>query len=503
MADSIIIIGAGIAGLAAGCYGRMNGYRTQVFEMHDKPGGLCTSWSRKGYTFDGCIHWLVGSKLGSSFNQIWRELGALPGPRIVDHEIFVRVEGEGGKTLNVYTDAERLGRHMKELSPSDAAAIDGFIGAIRKLERMETPVDMPSSYDEIVKAVKGLPAMIGAIACLGKLTRQTNAQYVTRFKDPFLREAFSTILAFPDMPATVLPITFAWMSVKDAGYPVGGSLEFARSIERRYLDLGGEVTYKAPVEKILVENDRAVGVRLKDGSEHRADFVISAADGRATIFEMLEGKYLGEETLRAYADWPLWDPLVQVSIGVARDLSAEPQTQNIPLDEPLDAGGKSSRRFAWHHYCYDETLAPVGKSCVVVFLLADYSYWKRLKQDPEKYKAEKDRVAADVIDLLEARYEGFRDQVEVVDIATPVTTERYTGNWQGSIEGWQMTKENSRYVVRNMKRTLPGLDGFYMAGQWLMPGGGLPPAAQLARNVIKQICKRDGRGFSTTEPVAR
>ena len=45
---SIIIIGAGIAGLSAGCYGQMNGYRTHIFEMHSLPGGLCTAWKRRG-----------------------------------------------------------------------------------------------------------------------------------------------------------------------------------------------------------------------------------------------------------------------------------------------------------------------------------------------------------------------------------------------------------------------------------------------------------------------
>ena len=62
--ESLIIIGGGFAGLATGIYARLNGYKTRIFEMHDKPGGLCTSWKRKGYTFDGCIHWLVGSSEG-------------------------------------------------------------------------------------------------------------------------------------------------------------------------------------------------------------------------------------------------------------------------------------------------------------------------------------------------------------------------------------------------------------------------------------------------------
>lgn len=122
---SIVIIGAGIAGLSAGCYGQMNGYRTQIFELHDKPGGLCTAWKRKGYTFDGCIHWLVGSGPGQSFHRIWEELGAAQGRHMVNHEEFMRIEGAGGKTFVVYTDVERLEQHMKALAPADSA------GAVR------------------------------------------------------------------------------------------------------------------------------------------------------------------------------------------------------------------------------------------------------------------------------------------------------------------------------------------------------------------------------------
>jgi phytoene dehydrogenase-like protein len=76
---SIIIIGAGVAGLAAGCYAQMNGYRSQIFELHDIPGGLCTAWERKGYLVDGCIHYLFGSAPGQPFNQVWQ---AYPGIRI-------------------------------------------------------------------------------------------------------------------------------------------------------------------------------------------------------------------------------------------------------------------------------------------------------------------------------------------------------------------------------------------------------------------------------------
>jgi phytoene dehydrogenase-like protein len=81
-------------------------------------------------------------------------------------------------------------------------------------------------------------------------------------------------------------------------------------------------------------------------------------------------------------------------------------------------------------------------------------------------------------------------------VATPLTYERYTGNWQGSMEGWMITTETMGMAFgKGMDKTLPGLENFYMIGQWVEPGGGLPPAATSARKVIGMICKQDGAKF--------
>ena len=76
--NTIAIIGAGMGGLAAGIYGQVNGYKTQIFEMHTVPGGQCASWKRKGYTFDACIHHLFGCNPETRVHALWRELGAMP-----------------------------------------------------------------------------------------------------------------------------------------------------------------------------------------------------------------------------------------------------------------------------------------------------------------------------------------------------------------------------------------------------------------------------------------
>ncbi len=140
-------------------------------------------------------------------------------------------------------------------------------------------------------------------------------------------------------------ITLAWMHKKAAGYPVGGSLEFARSIERRYLALGGDMNYKTKVSTILTENDSAVGIRLEDGTEHHFDYIVSAADGYTTIFKVLEGNYV-DDTIRGYYEKLIpFPPLVHVALGVNRrfdDVPSSARGTTIVLQEPVILGGRST-----------------------------------------------------------------------------------------------------------------------------------------------------------------
>ena len=118
----------------------MNGYKTQIFEMHDKPGGLCTSWKRKEYTIDGCLHWLVGSGPSSAFYRIWEELGAVQGRQMIEHDEFMRIEGKDGRIFIVYTNVDKLQDHMSELSPADSPIISEFCNGIRQFGNFQPPL---------------------------------------------------------------------------------------------------------------------------------------------------------------------------------------------------------------------------------------------------------------------------------------------------------------------------------------------------------------------------
>ena len=497
MQKSIIIIGAGIAGLCTGCYCQMNGYRTQIFEMHTIPGGLCTTWKRKGYKIDGCMHWLTGSSPGNPFHNLWEEVGAVQGRNFVYHEEFMRIEGNEGKVFIVHADLNRLEQHMKELAPEDKDVIEEFINAALDFSRLDMPVEKaPELLDQNDMAEMG-PKMGPYLELMGKWGKLTLSDFAQRFKNPFLREAFPIIQNLPDMPMMALLGLLALLHTKSAGYPLGGSLKFALSIEQRYRNLGGAIHYKSPVAKILVKNDKAVGVQLADGTEHRSDIVISAADGHTTIFDMLEGKYTNEDIQGYYERLPIYPPLIYIGLGVARSFDGLPPELSFPLDEQVIVAEQEWKRLSVCIYNYDPSLAPKGKTLLVVFKYSNYEYWKKLSEDPERYKAEKEEIADVAVAALDRRFPGLAAQVEMRDVATPMTYERYTGNWKGAYEGWRISTETFGML---MSKTLPGIANFHMAGQWVMPGGGLPTAVMSGRHVTQIICKQDEKQFVTSTP---
>lgn len=135
MAPSVLIIGGGMAGLSAGCFARMNGFETEILEMHTIPGGLCTAWTRKGYTFDLCIHWLCGSKPGTPLYQVYDKLGLMEGRRFHHTDSWTSVRDEHGNEITIYTDPDRLYDELIRISPEDTPFISRLCKDIKKTQQ--------------------------------------------------------------------------------------------------------------------------------------------------------------------------------------------------------------------------------------------------------------------------------------------------------------------------------------------------------------------------------
>ena len=492
---AIAIIGAGLAGLAAGVYAQMNGYNSQIFEHHGQPGGVAAWWRRGNYLIDGGIHFLMGHRPGGSLYELYRELGTAAPDTLVDMTEYGRFLDEaGGKSVLITGDLAQSAAALKALWPADAGAIDELMAGARAFLAagafdmgMGEPPELAGRL-EMVREFWGMRKVLRYFT--GKYARPA-AEYARSLHDPALGYLVENLF-LPEAPLWFVFMVLGLLADGQMGLLTKGCQGFVEPIERRYRELGGQVTYHATVERILVENGRAVGVRLADGAEHRADAVISAADGHDTIFKLLDGRYVDEKIRARYRDWKLIRPWTMISFGVAREFSGEPHFTMYRLQEPFAVGSQRIETLALRIFNYSPHFAPAGKTVIQPSFETEWDYWNALQADRPRYEAEKERVAAEVLRRLEAHYPGLSSQVEMTDVATPYTTWRYTRNWQGAYEGWLPTGSQ---MMTAIPRTLPGLANFVMAGQWVIPGGGVPTCLLSGRDAVRILCERDKKGW--------
>jgi phytoene dehydrogenase-like protein len=487
----IIIIGAGIAGLSAGIYARKNGYDATIYESHYLPGGMCTAWKRNGFTFEGCMHYvgLVGSSPTHTYYNQWKELGIVPDMKIYHHDIFHTFRDQSGRTLNMYTDVARLKEELLSLSPSDAQEIEALCTAIKRYSSfIRTTGKNP--FRLIAKAA----GILGGIPLLKKYGDMNMGEHAARFNDPLIRYAFTYLFGYPDFACTNIFFFLAGLHIKGTGFPQGSSLAFARKIERTLLELNGKIEYQKKVKRIVVQDGRATGIELDDGTVEQADIIISAADGHATLYDMLADRFTPPALRERFATQHLYPPFVQVSLGVNRDLSGTPHVVKMQTAVPFQIAGQARQELWYQHFAFDPTMAPRGKTSVTVLYPSDLAWWEKLGYQNEAYQAEKEKILDTTVAQLEQVLPGISSQIETNDVATPFTTVRYVNNWKAGL-GFMMTKTLGGEMVMKPQYSLPGLDSFYMIGLWVK-GFGVPLAAASGKEVIQKICSADGRKFA-------
>ena len=494
MKEKVVVIGGGIAGLSAGIYSAMNGFNTEILEMHSVAGGQCTAWERNKFRFDYCLHWLVGTSKGP-FHDIWKETNVINDEtEIIDHEIHSQIIDNEGEKFIIYADIDRWEKYLLDLAPEDIVPIRSMCREMRKSAYLE-PFALPPELRSPLDYIKSLPKMLPLIFVIRKFGRLTCKEYFDKlnFKNERIRNALYSMYGERNFSSLAFIFMLGWFNQKNAGYIKGGSYPLAQRMVEKFKALDGKLSYRKKVEKIIVEKNKAKGVVLTDGTIIPADYVISAADGYSTIYNMLDAKYISKEVDFAYNNWELFIPLVQVSFGINK-----PVKSNAPIILNFSKGmaiGRTLLNYGYSvmNYSYDSTMAPEGKTTIVMRYESPWDLWKNL--EGEEYLNEKDQIKKDATACLEMIYPGLYEFIEVIDVATPKTDVRYTGVKDGAYEGFMPMREN---MMKSLKMQLPGLQNFYMAGQWLFPGGGLPPSAQSGKWAVQLICRKKKQAFLTT-----
>ncbi len=451
-------------------------------------------WKRKDYLIDDGVHFLMSHRPGNFVYELYQELGITKDLTFPDLTTYMRfIDQKSGRILDATGDLSKLSSDLRSLFPEDRGFTNDFIRRIREVQRSKIAYSIgltdPPELQNMLYRAKMLWEMHSAFGFFKGEYAKPVKEYAASVQDPFLKGIISNLF-MDESPLWFVLMVLALAADRQLGLLADGCEGLVSALVSRYESLGGRIDYRKRVDEILVREGKAIGVRLEDGTELYADTVISAADGRNTIYGMLKGRFVDAKIDERYKSWKVSPSMVTVSFGVAMDLKEFPPFGFVFLKEPIICEGRESRIMSYRLLNYSKKFAPEGKCVVQAFCGGDFDYWKDLRKDRPRYDAEKKRIAAEMQSRMGNLFPGFGSKVEVVDVATPCTTYRYTGNWKGSMMGWMPTTEQ---MMKPLSRTLPGLKGFYMVGQWAQPGGGVPTCLIQGRQIVQILCHEDGR----------
>ena len=352
-APKIAIIGAGLSGLAAGIYARLNGYEAVIFEHGTRPGGVSATWKRRGFTIDGGIHFYMGCLRPGPTREFFKELGVFQEDKYRPIQTYARfLDQAQGLSLDLTPDLDRFVEEAGEISPQDA----GFLRSFRAGARAFSKADMVSAMakpPELITVWDYLRMMTSQWQSLRFYTGRYARPMTKAVKDlehPWLREVFLNMF-LPEVPYFFNLMLAGLLMSKNLATRVDGSAGFNQALEDHFTSLGGEIRYRSRVEKVLIRDSRAVGLRLQDGREEEADWVVSAADGRSTLFDLVGEEFVPPQLAKIYQDLDLFDPVALVHLGVDRELTGHPENLVLrPVNQP--SAGFPSREW-WFVRVFD------------------------------------------------------------------------------------------------------------------------------------------------------
>ncbi len=492
ISKKVIVIGGGIAGLAAGVYALKAGYEAEIYEKNALPGGECMGWSRKGYHIDNCIHWLTGTLKGTELYDVWKTVGALSDDtEYADINSFYTSTHEG-KRVTLWNDLQRTQKELIEISPEDEEEIKNFIRNVEWAKQCLIPAKKPmdmwgiKDYVEMGKTMKDFPKVMKEF---GKISLE---EYSTRFKSPLLKKMITDYLP-KSYCAYSFMVSYATMAMGNGGIPIGASLRMSLRMEKRFKEMGGKIFYNRSISRILLEGKNAKGIELEDGTVVEGDYIIPTVDTNVLFDKLLSKDYMPKDLKKAYNDDDAY-PVIsgfQAAFAVSVDFK-ESETIFIDID-PLQIGGSSHSRMYVKSYGYDDIFVKDGKQVIQTCITQsdkDFDYWKSLSK--EEYTALKEKLSGEIEKRITDAFPRLKGDIELLDVWTPLTYERFCNAYHGGYMSFVTTPKGKAIT---MKGKLKGIDNLYVAGQWTNSPGGLPVAVTSGKFAVQRILRSEKKSI--------
>ncbi|MDP2157153.1 MAG: NAD(P)/FAD-dependent oxidoreductase, partial [Nitrospirota bacterium] len=457
-----VIIGAGIGGLVCGCYLAKAGMKVLIAEQHHKPGGYCTSFKRKGFTFDAAAHSFGGYREGGMTRRIIKELDIDSAVRIDRSDPSDVIQFPNG-TVIFWNDVDRTIAGIIEQFPDEAGQVRNFIYTLLS--------DSPAFF-----------------AGLRGITFKT---LLDRF---FKDEELKAILAFPlygngGLPSYLMSAftgskLFSEFILDGGYYPVGGMQVLADQLALRFKEYGGEIHYALEVKQILIKDDAASGVIVEKNRAIASNRVIGACDARTLYCEMIKERNSYETIIDKIENMAPSLSMFVLYLGMNSTYGvANPGTNVWFLPHyNMDTLYRAAlERNAENMSEFMVRFSPDGRS-VLGFMNAAYgdeAYWKYHKNE---------MIDSFICRIEQALYPGLSASIVFKDAATPITLHRYTRNHKGAAYGWASTV--SQFAQPEIRRPLHPAN-LYLVGHWSTFAQGIPGVMYTGLDTAKVILKHN------------
>ena len=481
MSRRVIIIGAGPGGLASAMLLAKAGADVTILEKQPRVGGRTSVLGADGYRFDlGPTFFLYPQILQEIFQEVGRDLYKEVPMTKLDPQYRITF-GAGGE-LNATPDLERMVAEIGRLSPPDAEGFRRFMEYNRvKLEKFAPCLQVPfPGWKSLIslRLLMVLPYL--------KPWKSLHAELAGYFKDPRLQLAFTFQSKYLGMSPFQCPSLFSILSFLEyehgIWHPTGGCNAISTNMARVAQELGVKIRLNTPVEEILFEGRRAVGVRIAQG-EQRADAVMVNADFANAITKLVPdnlrrrwsnakvaGKDFSCSTFMLYLGVEgTFDHLAHHNIYVTKEYRRnldEIERQHVLSDDPSF--------YVANPVCTDATMAPPGHSALYVLLPVTHQH---PNVDWNKERARYRAVALRQMEKL-----GIKDiekRIRFERIITPA-------DWESQVDVYRGATFNLAHSFKQMLHLRPQnrfeeFDGMYLVGGGTHPGSGLPVIFESAR----------------------